>query len=722
MARTRIRHLEFYGFPDQNSFTGFGDMSINLDDIREKNKEQDEELNNLDDEKVDKSDFNTLSGAVATMITAQTAINEAFKEQISSNTESIAAISEWISGVTDDIDAIDDLAEKADNILEGMEELSGVVETLSGEVASITDDFARKDDVYTKDEIDRMLSGSSGCCDDCVTEEWLNENGYLTKDAADEEYAKKADLDSLSGKVDTISSITSDISGLERKVDELDATVGTFNRRITDNETAIRGINQDLRYKANVADVEALQRKDTELQNLIDTKVDKSEFNAYKNSVMHSFNELDEKKLDKTAITSITGDISALEALINDEKTARENADTELNNAISGVSRNVEDIAEENVDRDRRLSDLESGLAQEIIDRTQGDLDLIGSPNDSSSDNTIWGAKKYAISQKNQALTEANNYTNAEVAGLRTEVGNELRDLETALSSKADITYVDGIKNEVKSDLREEIDNKVAAERERAIGVENNLQSQISQNKIEIRDNDNEISNLADRVNAITAWEGTNPEEYDNSGNGILDVLHREFHAFEETHGLIKEIKVVDDNLVIVYFTEDGEAESVIPIGQLVDLEDYYTKEETERLINEAISGITLDNYYTKEETDSAITSAVTEVNEKVEENKSAIQTLYDMLGYTDNDTLVTTNENEVAFGKYNVSNTDSEPSGKTAFSIGMGTSNDDRKNSVEIKENGDLYLWIEGEFMCVNKLLGQLAHETYYDDGTYGG
>ena len=95
---------------------------------------------------------------------------------------------------------------------------------------------------------------------------------------------------------------------------------------------------------------------------------------------------------------------------------------------------------------------------------------------------------------------------------------------------------------------------------------------------------------------------------------------------------------------------------------------------------------------------------------------------MFEKLGYANNETLVTNNEHEVAFGTYNVSNSGPESSEKTIFSIGNGTSEDDRKNAVEIKENGDVYLWIEGEFMCVNALLGQIAHETYYDmgDGVY--
>jgi hypothetical protein len=44
------------------------------------------------------------------------------------------------------------------------------------------------------------------------------------------------------------------------------------------------------------------------------------------------------------------------------------------------------------------------------------------------------------------------------------------------------------------------------------------------------------------------------------------------------------------------------------------------------------------------------------------------------------------TNANEVALGKYNESNND------TMFSIGIGTSDSDRKNAFEVKGNGDIY------------------------------
>ena len=65
-----------------------------------------------------------------------------------------------------------------------------------------------------------------------------------------------------------------------------------------------------------------------------------------------------------------------------------------------------------------------------------------------------------------------------------------------------------------------------------------------------------------------------------------------------------------------------------------------------------------------------------------------------------------TTSECEVALGKYNASNYD------TQFSIGIGTSEDDRKNAFEVKQNGDIY--IEGVEGRIQDKLDKLVEITY--------
>lgn len=70
---------------------------------------------------------------------------------------------------------------------------------------------------------------------------------------------------------------------------------------------------------------------------------------------------------------------------------------------------------------------------------------------------------------------------------------------------------------------------------------------------------------------------------------------------------------------------------------------------------------------------------------------------------------LVTENENEIALGKYNIS------SGDTVFSFGIGTSENDRKNAVEINKDGNIYIWSEGKYVCLNEIIGRVdVGETY--------
>ena len=70
---------------------------------------------------------------------------------------------------------------------------------------------------------------------------------------------------------------------------------------------------------------------------------------------------------------------------------------------------------------------------------------------------------------------------------------------------------------------------------------------------------------------------------------------------------------------------------------------------------------------------------------------------------------LVASNENEIALGKYNDSSKD------TAFSFGIGSSESDRKNAIEIKNDGNIYLWSEGKYVCLNEIIGRVdVGETY--------
>lgn len=147
---------------------------------------------------------------------------------------------------------------------------------------------------------------------------------------------------------------------------------------------------------------------------------------------------------------------------------------------------------------------------------------------------------------------------------------------------------------------------------------------------------------------------------------------------------------------------------------------------------NERIAGINTEkeraeaaertlNLKIEAESERAIQKEI-ELDERIDEIISGtpieqLDELIEKLGYKDNDTLQTTNEHEVAFGEWNVSNTSTEPSGQTVFSVGIGTSAHDRKNALEVRKDGSIWATVEGEYLDITKILGQLTHEVYDAD-----
>jgi hypothetical protein len=752
-----IRHLEFYGFPDQNNYaSNIGGIDVDLSELKNKDKEHDKEIKCLENEKANKKDLLELSDTVDEFIDMQSQVNRRIVNELSGITADIDTLKEvdnqygeQLSGLTDGVNnalsSIQTINSDISDIKDDLAELSGKVETFSADTQDRFDGISEElDKKADKDELENFVS-----------KEWVEEQGYLAQEEGDERYARKEAVDALSDRVNnavtdlntkiytvsgdlaTFSSTTRDrmdtietnfdtLSGeVNSKIDNLSAIVETFDDRIAQNTEDIDALEDEMDRKANKADLEVLETTVSNLSDLVDGKVSKVEFETYKSSVENQFINMDNKKADKTALTEINDAIQNANNRIDQETANRISGDTYIINQITNINNEIIEIKEEVVGYDDRIQDIEDDLAQEIADRKQADIDLIGQETDPYDADTIWGAKNFAKNQKRQAVTEANLYTDQEIDNVEEALEREHEWAEQNFSSAASKSYVDGKYNELEDELEEELSGAVQSERIRAMSAEADLLRRILYNAQRISGNTDLIDLLSNRLNAITAWDGTDPDEYVNTGNGVLDVLHREFHEFEKTAGSIKEIRVEGDNLIIVYYTKDGEKETVIPIGELIDLSNYYNKQETDALLDEKLDvsaytdiseqvaanteNIAIISGAVQDETDRAV-SAETELND-------ALAALINRLGYTDNNTLERNGDHEVAFGQYNISNTSEYASGRTLFSIGNGTDDENRSNALEVKENGDVYLWIEGEFMNINKLLGQIAHEVYDAD-----
>lgn len=767
-----IRHLEYYGFPDQNRYSS--DVDIDLSDIREKNKEQDEEIKGLEGEKADEKDLLELSGTVENLIAAQTEVNQEFASAISGMSDDIEELKAIDDEFAEQLSAITDAV---DDTVNGLEELSGYTAFNLAELRQgfnaytryADAEFAHRNDVYTKEEIDeRIPSGET-----FATQEWVEEQGYLTAESGDSMYAKIEDiedvtdiiesgftqvedeLDGLDEKIDAVSAETTDkINELDDKVDafsgEVTSALSEVNDAIDDVNDAIDNINEKIDDISNdiadIADIvsanseaidaleEAVQKNTDDISELeekvsantadianiydvLDTKANVSDLQDLHTEMECKFNELDEKKADKTDLEAVSGKVDSIEDKLNREIERSTTVDNLMQTKIDSLEEDVQEAVEKVDAFDGRINAVETGLTKEIADRIQGDLDLIGNESDSRDADTIWGAKNFAKEMRRQAISSAETYTDDAVAGFSTELAELEDEINQKLTAYATTGYVEDRITEEKGIITSDYNTKINAETERATRQETLISDDVAEVRSEVIDAKESIAHNATLLHAITEWEGSNPDDYDDSGNGILDVLHREFHEFEKTHGSIKSIEIKDGNLIITYMTVDGEKQEIVPISEILILDDYYKKEETDALLDEKLD---VSAYTDISDQVSANTENIEAISGDVVNLDSALAALIEKLGYKNNETLVTNGEHEVAFGEYNISNTSEDPSGQTIFSIGNGTDDENRRNAVEVRKNGDLYLWVEGEFMNVNKLLGQIAHEIYDNDSAH--
>ena len=730
----RIRHLEFYGYPDQNVFTSLG--SVDLSEINKINQEQDEEISELSGATKGKADLyivNELSAKTDTFINLQGEINNNLASAISGNTERIAALEQYDEEMTD---TINDIISNMTSLDDDVDALSGEVETLKGlivDASAVTESidalsgaiddlrdvvdgkldkteaeetYAKKVDVYTKEECD---------------EKFLTEHQSLSSITEDIE-ALSGSIDTLQEEIDAIPIIDESKFALKVDLEELSGTFETYTAStdgkfdsIEDEISAISGDVSNLSNRVNAID-DNIEEINVELSK----KVDKRVFSAFTSDVEDALDLLNRNKADKTELRELSGTVQQLQSDLQQEVTDRENADNTLQGNIDTVDGKVYTLSGEISDISDAIDDLGDRLDQEIRDRKAGDIALIGTSADSMNADTIWGAKKYAVNQRTIAITSAITYTDEKYSDIESEIANKFDEINTKLAKKASKKYVNDTVDDKVGELKDDLTNQLEIEEGTRKNVDAHLQSEIDDlNDFIYSGWSADTQHIYNRLNVITTYTGDSVDHYTNDGNGVLDVLHREFHEFEQHAGAIKEIRVEDGNLIIVYYTKEGEKEAVVPVGELIDLSDYYTKEETDEKIANKVdtSAFTeaVDDLNGKIDAEIArATSAETELEESISATTSALDALINRLGYTDNETLQRNGEREVAFGQYNISNTSEDASGKTIFSVGNGTDDANRSNAIEIRENGDVYMWVEGDFMNVNRLLAQIAHEIY--------
>ena len=302
------------------------------------------------------------------------------------------------------------------------------------------------------------------------------------------------------------------------------------------------------------------------------------------------------------------------------------------------------------------------------------------------------------VSIKLDSATEA--YLTVSESGLKLSGVDAAINVEKTRAEEAETALQAAIEAEGQraQEAEEVLDTKIDEEIARATSAETALDTKITQ---EIVDREADVD--AEEARAKAAEEALDAKIDQEIQDRKDDVDAEETRAKAEEAAANRRIDTLNDAL-------DGE--KTIREAADVRLESLITAEknraeDAEEALDAKIDQEIADRKADVDAEEARATSAETAVNVRVDNLINELQPLL-------NDTLVTTNDKEAALGKYNVSNTSEEASGRTIFSIGNGTADDARSNALEIRENGDIYMWIEGDFIQVNDLIGMLAHEVY--------
>lgn len=668
MASNKNRILEPYGYIEQVDYNMMGFCDVDLTPINDKNKEQDEEISNLSGLTQDaqsgltalEEDFREFSGNtlnalsemtvsinanaknIRTLVTKHNQLSSKVSDMddsLSNLTETVNTLSEGISTKLSKEEAAEVYAskDKVEQLETDVEALSASLNTkLSQEEAD--DVYARKDSVYTKEEVDNIVSGELS---PYASRQWVEEQGYVKQTDADTLYASKdteanaqealgkandvfTDFNTFKGATNqSIGSLVGRVTSLEAKEEgdknTLSSKINEVSEKTNTNTSDIAHLNTVMETKADKSTTDEMADTLAEVQSALDGKVDISDFNNNKELVAADIDFIKGNYAKKSDLNNTNANITSLEEKLNNEIANRISGDDALRDTINkDIKPSIESLRMKDSELQIAVAQLGSDLAKEITNRENGDSNLLGLESDPSDRMTLYGVKTYATSTAQQALNDAKKYTDDAAQNVTTKVNDLNTKLDNTLGSRVTkdelAKAVNDAKNSLKGDLTNEINRATAAE-----NVLKNLNTTLEGNvTAAITTTNNQVATNSTILSVITSWKPSyeGDTSYSDEGNGVLDVLHREFHNLK----------------------------NFIKISDTVEIK----------------------------------------------------------------------NDDEVALGVYNASHTGDNDSLKTIFSVGIGTSDADRKNAFEVRRNGDIYMLVEGQNYKLNDLLAKLIDRLY--------
>jgi hypothetical protein len=491
----------------------------------------------------------------------------------------------------------------------------------------------------------------AGITTNFATEQWVLDRGYITTLDADSRYASKSNLNSLNERVTSVE------ANLYHQYNELNSD---FLRFKNDASTKINTLNGrvntlESRYDREIGN---LQTKDEYLQ---------SQINQNKEEIRR-INEISlPNKVNKSDFDDLKDNVDALSDSLDKKVDKTDFVSYQSQMAVRLESIEANKASKRDVeDATAYTNSVESRLDQEIQDRINGDVALGLRIDETNGSIAVIREENVTRDERLRNLErDLAKEVNDRVEGDNAIIGNPT-DREGDNTIYGAKKYADYVSTQALISAKGYTDTKDSRVRDYIDETKADLERQISgkATKAYVDEAKNEI------INTIEPKILEEKSRAQSAEAGLESAIRRETARAIDKERTISTALTHTSNIVKALTDWDGD-----------DRIDY----------TDAGNGI------------------VDVMHREIHDIKKTISALTQVgLG------IRTTNEHEVGFGTYNDSHTGLFDSDKTMFTIGIGTSDIDRKNGIEVRKDGSVYMWIEGEYMKINNLLAMLAHETY--------
>lgn len=553
-----MTHLGPYRFDTGEKLAPYRccDVTVNVERDDEKNKEQDAAIKDI---------VKTL-GDIRSTLDKNTEELLGLSGQVAYNKESIAACVEKDNEQDGKIDNVfspyDDLASFSGGLKSDFAEDFYTKEDADGKFATITSlsEFSSSTETSL-----RALSAVSNTHEESI--------GNLDNGKAD-----KDDLSELSGKVLSDENILSgkvDSTAFEDFKSEYSATTSAINDKLTHTIESVEKLNANSVTKADFNSFSSSSTNDlSELYDSTKNNADKIStlkdvYESHGTRITSLETEV-AKKADKTYAESLSATTSELVKELSGKAANKEDLNT-----LSGEVKSYRIFVEEIVNEKAQKSDLNalSGTVNAFVGElpkkaSQSDLEVLnGSVNDVKSEVTELSEGKQNKGNYVSATTLNDYYTKKETSGA-TEISEALAlkqpkgeyaiasDVEKNYALKTQLIDTDEYKS-FSADVISRIDKKADGGSVGQLDAKvSNLNESVASFTSALKTANNDIAALEEKVKILESGlndtnssiaknksnvskisELGNLEKYDpstgefnDSGNGVLDVLHKEFH------------------------------------------------------------------------------------------------------------------------------------------------------------------------------------------------